>query len=531
MAGLGMDEERNEHMVLWKWDTRSNEGFQTVSYRGPMPQIFTAGCYAVVYNGELWVFPGPRNHNMRNVYCCDLQRYRWVERATLGEPPCETQMRRNISCFVYGKVLLVTGGTYMDRIYQFDFEARQWTKHKTKSPNELKSTWNFGGACLWKDSLYSYGSSRRISEEPSVEVWPRWCDPYLSVSAQIYRLDLNDWKWHDVKIEGNAPPYRIHASSAVVGSKWIIHGGRRPNMSKFNVSDQTFIFDLEEHRWSILMAEGEPPAAREWHTAIGIGDRMIVVGGRVDIPDYEPIPLSFDTMCTDVEILEYRKPPESRSPTGKANILAIYRKLYNSPYLSDVTLIVEDKKFPAHCHVLATHSSVFERMWESTMQEMETREVRIEDVSQDTMILFLQYMYGVLETVPDNHQVVIDLFKAADKYNVKGLVQECVVMFEKLTDEDTLAPLLEVAEERNNDELRRVCEQIALKRLSKILLTEAFMSLTQRNPHLTLPFIHQVLQRLLPENPDEFYRYQALTQENPSLEASTSRGWGRSFIR
>jgi len=165
-----MDEERNEHMVLWKWDTRSNEGFQTMSYRGPMPQIFTAGCYAVVYNGELWVFPGPRNHNMRNVYCCDLQRYRWVERATLGEPPCETQMRRNISCFVHGKMLLVTGGTYMDRIYQFDFEARQWTKFKTKAPNELKSTWNFGGACLWKDSLYSYGSSRRISEEPSVEV-------------------------------------------------------------------------------------------------------------------------------------------------------------------------------------------------------------------------------------------------------------------------------------------------------------------------------------------------------------------------
>jgi len=301
-------------------------------------------------------------------------------------------------------------------------------------------------------------------------------------------------------------------------------------MSKFNVSDQTFIFDLEEHRWSILMAEGEPPSAREWHTAIGIGDRMVVVGGRVDIPDYEPIPLSFDTMCTDVEILEYRKPPDPRSPTGKANILAIYRKLYNSPYLSDVTLIVEDKKFPAHCHVLATHSSVFERMWESSMQEMETREVIIEDVSQDTMILFLQYMYGVLETVPDNHQVVIDLFKAADKYNVKGLVQECVVMFEKLTDEDTLAPLLEVAEERNNDELRNVCEQIALKRLSKILLTEAFTSLTQRNPHLTLPFIHKVLQRLLPENPDEFYRYQELALDNPSLEATSSRGWGRSFI-
>ena len=132
-------------------------------------------------------------------------------------------------------------------------------------------------------------------------------------------------------INGTSPPcFRIHSSSAVVGNKWIIHGGRRPNVSKFNVSDQTYVFDLKEHRWSMLMAEGHQPAAREWHTALGVNDIMVVVGGRVDIPDYEPIPLSFDTMCMEVEILQYRKPPVPRQPTGKANILAIYKKLYNN---------------------------------------------------------------------------------------------------------------------------------------------------------------------------------------------------------
>ena len=29
----GMDEERNEHMGLWKWDIGSDEGFTQVSYR------------------------------------------------------------------------------------------------------------------------------------------------------------------------------------------------------------------------------------------------------------------------------------------------------------------------------------------------------------------------------------------------------------------------------------------------------------------------------------------------------------------
>lgn len=91
------------------------------------------------------------------------------------------------------------------------------------------------------------------------------------------------------------------------------------------------------------MAEGQQPSAREWHSSIGIGDMMVVLGGRVDIPDYEPIPLSFDTMCMDIEILQYRKPPALKLPSGKANILESYKKLYNNPYLSNVTLIVESK--------------------------------------------------------------------------------------------------------------------------------------------------------------------------------------------
>lgn len=184
--------------------------------------------------------------------------------------------------------------------------------------------------------------------------------------------------------------------------------------------------------------------------------QQVVIGGRVDIPDYEPIPLSFDTMCMDVEVLHFQQSPPPSEPTGRANVLWIYKKLYNNLYLSDVTLVVGGVRVPAHCHVLATHSSVFERMWDSWMKEAETREVVIEDVPFETMMCLVQYMYGVLEEIPQDHQAVVDLFKAADKYNIKGLVNECVVVFRKLTRDDTLASLLEVSEERSNQELRNV---------------------------------------------------------------------------
>ena len=66
------------------------------------------------------------------------------------------------------------------------------------------------------------------------------------------------------------------------------------------------------------MAEGCMPVAREWQAAIGLQDCMVVVGGRVDIPEFEPIPISSDTMCSAVEILWHRPPADAQPPTGAA---------------------------------------------------------------------------------------------------------------------------------------------------------------------------------------------------------------------
>ncbi len=71
------------------------------------------------------------------------------------------------------------------------------------------------------------------------------------------------------------------------------------------------------------MAEGEAAVPREWQAALGLQDCMVVVGGRADIPDFEPIPLSCDTMCSAVEILWYRAPPQAHPPTGMSLCLCL----------------------------------------------------------------------------------------------------------------------------------------------------------------------------------------------------------------
>ena len=99
---------------------------------------------------------------------------------------------------------------------------------------------------------------------------------------QVRELDMATLRWRRVEAGGTPPPFRIHCwcmrpprpagdwhrwvamltldwpalasyqltsdslllarSAAVVGDKWIVHGGRRPG--KFNVTNQTFVFSF-----------------------------------------------------------------------------------------------------------------------------------------------------------------------------------------------------------------------------------------------------------------------------------------------
>ena len=70
-----------------------------------------SGHFAAVHDGLLWVFPGPRNHNMRRINCCDLTQFRWEERTVIGDPPTNAHARRGLDCFVDGRRLIVFGET------------------------------------------------------------------------------------------------------------------------------------------------------------------------------------------------------------------------------------------------------------------------------------------------------------------------------------------------------------------------------------------------------------------------------------
>ncbi|GIY49709.1 BTB and MATH domain-containing protein 42 [Caerostris extrusa] len=101
-----------------------------------------------------------------------------------------------------------------------------------------------------------------------------------------------------------------------------------------------------------------------------------------------------------------------------------FKFLYSDSFLSDVKLKTKSATFPAHKIILASRSSVFKAMFTSDMREAHGDTVDIEDISDDTLKRMLEYLYTA-DVEGLQWESAIDLYKAADKYEILSLKDKC----------------------------------------------------------------------------------------------------------
>ncbi|CAB0038960.1 unnamed protein product [Trichogramma brassicae] len=94
-----------------------------------------------------------------------------------------------------------------------------------------------------------------------------------------------------------------------------------------------------------------------------------------------------------------------------------------SGMFSDVTLVVEGRKFKAHRFVLAARSPVFAKMFMSSMRESREQEITIPTANRDCFLKFLQFCYT--DAVQNVELDAFGLLMLADHYDVKGLRWVC----------------------------------------------------------------------------------------------------------
>jgi speckle-type POZ protein len=95
------------------------------------------------------------------------------------------------------------------------------------------------------------------------------------------------------------------------------------------------------------------------------------------------------------------------------------------PFLSDVTFNVQGQKFPAHVIILAMRSPVFAAMFLHPTKEMQSGEVKVDDIDPDVFQEVLRYLYTGLTRSTTMDVMAPELLVVADKYLLEELKTRC----------------------------------------------------------------------------------------------------------
>jgi hypothetical protein len=154
-------------------------------------------------------------------------------------------------------------------------------------------------------------------------------------------------------------------------------------------------------------------------------------------------------------------------------------ELLHFPTHSDVSFIVGAERVvvPAHKCILMARSPVFYAMFSHEMQEELGGEVCVPDIPVPVMREVLHYAYtGQRE---DAEIPPLELFHAAVKYQIPGLIAESERYFLTRMDVDTVVGLLEMADGVGAQHLKVSCMQYIAQNASVIVQKQSFHELDE----------------------------------------------------
>ncbi|XP_062378262.1 kelch domain-containing protein 1 isoform X1 [Sardina pilchardus] len=242
---------------IWLYDLDSGV-WEIASMTGEIPPSMSGMCGCSL-NGEMFIFGGCGDHGQTNeLYSVNLldKKYKWRKRKhETGSVPSP---RDKLSCWVHQDKIIYFGGY----------------GHKLLS--ELTNSRNF------------------IVDEAS---WME--DVFWGWNNEVHVFDPRTNSWSQPRTSGHLPAPRAAHSSAVLGSKGYICGGRVME----NRTSDVFCLDLKSWTWSEITPVSTLPVGRSWHTLTAISDTsLFLFGGLSD--DCKPMS---DGWVFDVETKKWKE--------------------------------------------------------------------------------------------------------------------------------------------------------------------------------------------------------------------------------
>ncbi|XP_072975795.1 ARM REPEAT PROTEIN INTERACTING WITH ABF2 isoform X2 [Typha angustifolia] len=164
----------------------------------------------------------------------------------------------------------------------------------------------------------------------------------------------------------------------------------------------------------------------------------------------------------------------------------------NSSTLSDVTFLVEGKRFYAHRIALLASSDAFRAMFDGGYRD--ARDIEIPNIRWEIFELMMRFIYtGSVDVTTDIAQ---DLLRAADQYLLEGLKRLCEYSIAQDVNLDNISSMYELSEAFHAMSLRHTCILFILEQFDKICMRPGYSHLILR----IIPEIHNYFDKVLQPN-------------------------------
>mmetsp|Transcript_11976 Transcript_11976/g.17808 ORF Transcript_11976/g.17808 Transcript_11976/m.17808 type:complete len:580 (+) Transcript_11976:106-1845(+) len=164
-----------------------------------------------------------------------------------------------------------------------------------------------------------------------------------------------------------------------------------------------------------------------------------------------------------------------------------FKKLFNSPYLSDVIFETIDEKtnetklINAHKLILQTRSKYFKSLFESNMKETVVKDnklhIKIDDMNYQTMFTLLQYLYTGVLTI--KYETSLLILAAANKFQLTDVKDIIAQYYGEVIDSDIACSLYEEAYFHHAENLRSLCLDFIEKNPTEVVKSESFQKMTK----------------------------------------------------
>eukprot|EP00756_Hemistasia_phaeocysticola_P043115 Hpha_TRINITY_DN17008_c0_g1::TRINITY_DN17008_c0_g1_i1::g.166960::m.166960 len=186
-----------------------------------------------------------------------------------GSAPCP---RFGHTAVVHKDLMIVYGGRdakCYDDVWAYCFVTKRWRHIKPTQPESDRPRARAGHtAVVYNGAMYLFGGVAE-AEPGSHTLWLN----------DFWMLDLNSWRWSEVRSRGVGRPDKRKGHTAVVHkrSMFVFGGGQ----DETRMNRDLWEFNFATSKWIERHFTGHEPQERMYHvSAVGHGGRLLVFGGR-----------------------------------------------------------------------------------------------------------------------------------------------------------------------------------------------------------------------------------------------------------